>query len=54
MSPAFCVMDRGTWDKRAVLVELAFSPFNGGWHFIVQSAGQNCIDMKKWPHASAC
>lgn len=33
VSPAFCVMDRGTWDKHAALVELAFSPFNRGWHF---------------------
>lgn len=33
VSPAFCVIDRGTWDKHAALVELAFFPFNRGWHF---------------------
>lgn len=48
------MMDRGTWDKHAALVQSAFSPFNGGWHFIVLSAGRNCIEMKKWFHASAC
>lgn len=33
------MMDRGTWDKHAALVQSAFSPFNGGWHFIVLMCG---------------
>lgn len=34
------MMDRGTWDKHAALVQLALSPFNGGWHFIVECREQ--------------